>query len=300
MWFKNLILYRLKTWNVNAEMLEQGLAKLALQPCSGLDMQTRGWVPPKADTESLVHSFGPQMLISLGVEKKLLPATVINQFAKAKAADIEEQQGYKPGRKQMKEIKEQVTDDLLPRAFAIRRKSYAWIDPVGGWMVVDAASTAKAEEIMEMLHKAVDGIAFAPVMTQTSPVAAMTGWLSGNPLPANFTIDQDCELRSRGESGATVRYVRHSLDEEEVMKHIRGGKEATRLGLTWADRISFVLQENLQLKRIAPLDLLKEQAGEQEQDDSFDTDFVIMSGELRKMIPAVLDMLGGEAQGLSA
>ena len=300
MWFKNLILYRLKTWNVNAEILEQGLTKLALQPCSGLDMQTRGWVPPKADTEALVHSFGPQMLISLGVEKKLLPATVINQFAKAKAADIEEQQGYKPGRKQMKEIKEQVTDDLLPRAFAIRRKSYAWIDPVGGWMVVDAASTAKAEEIMEMLHKAVDGIAFAPVMTQTSPVAAMTGWLSGNPLPANFTIDQDCELRSRGESGATVRYVRHSLDEEEVMKHIRGGKEATRLGLTWADRISFVLQENLQLKRIAPLDLLKEQAGEQEQDDSFDTDFVIMSGELRKMIPAVLDMLGGEAEGLPA
>lgn len=300
MWFKNLILYRLKTWNINAQVLEERLARLALQPCGGLDMQTRGWVPPKGDGEALVYSFGPQLMISLGVEKKLLPATVINQFAKAKAADIEEQQGYKPGRKQMKEIKEQVTDELLPRAFAIRRKTCAWIDPVGGWMVVDAASVGKADELIEMLHKTVDGIAFGPVMAQTSPVAAMTGWLSGNALPANFTIDQDCELRSRGDSGATVRYVRHTLEEDEVRKHICGGKEATRLGLTWADRISFVLHENLQLKRIAPLDLIKEDMAGQEQDDSFDTDFVIMTGELRKMIPAVLNMLGGEAEGLSA
>ena len=300
MWFKNLILYRLKAWNINAEVLEERLAKLALQPCAGLDMQTRGWVAPKGDGESLVHTFGPQLLISLGVEKKLLPATVINQFAKIKAADLEEQQGYKPGRKQMKEIKEQVTDELLPRAFAIRRKTYAWIDPIGGWMVVDAASTGKADEILEMLHKAVDGIAFGPVMTTTSPVASMTGWLSGSPLPAGFTIDQDCELRSRGESGATIRYVRHTLEEEEVTKHIRGGKEATRLGLTWADRISFVLHENLQLKRIAPLDLIKDDMAGQEQDDSFDTDFVIMTGELRKMIPAVLELLGGEAEGLAA
>lgn len=296
MWFKNLTLYRLKTWNINAVILEERLQRLSLQPCSGLDMQSRGWVPPKGENEPLVHTLGPQLLISLGVEKKLLPSTVINQFAKARAAEIEEQQGYKPGRKQMKEIKEAVTDDLLPRAFALRRKTYAWIDPAGGWMAVDASSVGKADEMIEMLHKSLDGIAFAPVMTAMSPVTAMTGWLSGNALPGNFTIDQDCELRSRGETGATVRYVRHSLEDEEIRKHIKAGKEATRLGLTWADRISFVLHENLQLKRIAPLDLIKDLAAEHDQDDSFDTDFAIMSGELGKMLPAVIELLGGETQ----
>lgn len=294
MWFKNLILYRLKTWNINADVLDDRLQRLALQPCSGLDMQSRGWVPPKAENEPMVHRFGQQLLISLGVEKKLLPATVINQFAKERAAELEERQGFKPGRKQMKEIKEAVTDELLPRAFAIRRKTYAWIDPVNGWMVVDAANMGKADELIEMLHKSVDGIAFSPVATTLSPVAAMTGWLSGNPLPANFTIDLDCELRSRGNSGATVRYVKHSLEEDEVQKHIKGGKEVTRLGLTWADRVSFILQENLQLKRVAPLDLIKDIAAEHDQEDSFDTYFVIMSGELGKMLPAVVDLLGGE------
>lgn len=296
MWFKNLLIYRLQQWELTPATLKEKITQRVLQPCSGLDMLSRGWVSPKGDNEPLVHVLGSQILISLGVEKKLLPSTVITQFAKARALDIEEQQGYKPGRKQMKEIKEAVTDELLPRAFAIRRKTYIWIDPVDGWMVVDAANVGKADEVIEMLHKTLDNIAFAPVMTSISPVAAMTGWLSGNDIPVNFTIDQDCELRSRGETAATVRYVRHTLEEDECRKHIKSGKEVTRLGLTWADRISFVLHENLQLKRIAPLDLIKDMAKEHDQDDTFDTDFAIMTGELKKMLPAVLDFLGGEAQ----
>ena len=296
MWFKNLVIYRLQQWDISLPALEEKLARSALQPCAGLDMQSRGWVAPKGDNEPLVHVFGSQMLIRLGIEKKLLPATVITQFAKARALDIEEQQGYKPGRKQMKEIKEAVTDELLPRAFAIRRKTSVWIDPVAGWMVVDAANVGRADEVIEMLHKTLDNIAFAPVMTAVSPVSAMTGWLSGNSISASFTIDQDCELRSRSESAATVRYVRHTLEDEEVKKHIKSGKEVTRLGLTWANRISFVLHENLQLKRITPLDLIRDIAAEHEQDDAFDTDFALMTGEFNQLLPALIDILGGAAQ----
>lgn len=240
-----------------------------------------------------MHAAGQQMMISLGVEKKLLPSTVINQFAKARAADIEEQQGYKPGRKQMKEIKEAIIDELLPRAFAIRRKNYVWIDPVNRFLVIDAASIAKADEVVEMLHKAIDGISLAFIKTQMSPSAAMTVWLSGSDTPSNFTIDQDCELRGRGDAAATVRYVRHTLDDDEVKKHIKAGKEVTKLGLTWNDRISFVLHENLQLKRITPLDSIKPEA---EESDAFDADFYLMTTELTNLLPAVFDILGGEVQ----
>ena len=295
MWFKNLLAYRLIKWDATPAVLEENLSQHVLQSCSGLEMQSRGWVSPKGDGEPLVHVLGSQMLISLGAEKKLLPSTVINQFAKSRAAEIEEQQGYKPGRKQLKQIKEAITDELLPRAFALRRKTYAWIDPVGKWLVVDAANVAKADELVEMLVKALDGISFAFIKTETSPCAAMTGWLAGNDLPAAFTIDRDCELRASGEERATVRYVRHALEAEEISKHIKAGKEVTKLAMTWNDRLSFVLHENLQLKRIAPLDFLKEQAGSSEADDVFDTDFAIMTGELKVLLPAIIDALGGEA-----
>ena len=258
-------------------------------------MQRVGWVSPKADGEPLVHLLGSQLLISLGIEKKLLPTTVINQFSKARAAEIEEQQGYKPGRKEMKEIKEALIDELLPRAFAIRSKINAWIDPEDGWMVIDAANVAKADEMVTQLVKTLEGFSVSLIKTKLSPSSAMTEWLSANEAPTSFTVDQDCELRGRGDTGATVRYVRHALELDEVSKHIKAGKEVTKMAMTWNDKLSFVMHENLQLKRIVPLDILKDQTDVSAEEDSFDTDFALMTGELKKLLPAVIDALGGSA-----
>jgi recombination associated protein RdgC len=295
MWFKNLLVYRLSKWDVTPEALEEKLSQNAIQACSAMEMQRLGWVSPKEEGQPFVHTLGSQMLICLGVEKKLLPNTVITQFSKSRAIELEEQQGYKPGRKQMKQIKEAITDELLPRAFALRRRTYAWINPVAGFMVVDAANLAKADELIEMLIKNVDGIGLAPLRTNTSPTAAMTSWLAGDDLSAAFTVDRDCELRASGEERATVRYVRHALEAEEIAKHITAGKEATRLAMTWSDRISFVLHDNLQIKRIAALDILKDQADVDGQDDAFDADFAMMSGELQKLLVDVIEALGGES-----
>jgi recombination associated protein RdgC len=296
MWFKNLIVYRLNQWDVTPEQLEEKLSEHALQACSGLEMQRIGWIPPKEGEPAFVHTQGKQMLICLGAEKKLLPASVINTICKARAVEMEEQQGYKPGRKQMKQLKEAVTDELLPRAFAVRRRSHAWIDTAAGLLVLDAANLAKADELVELLVKSVDGIAFNPLKTEISPTTAMTSWLAGEEIPSVFTIDRDCELRASGEEKATVRYVRHALEAEEIAGHIKGGKEVTKLAMTWYDRISFVLHENGQIKRLQALDLLKEQADSDARDDAFDADFALMSGELKKMLPAIIELLGGESK----
>ena len=294
MWFKNLTLYRLKKWEETPESLAEKLTKRALQSCGGADMQTVGWVSPKSESDPIIHQFGSQLLISLGIEKKLLPATVVNQFTKARATEIEEQQGYKPGRKELKEIKENMVDELLPRAFTIRSKINAWIDPVDGWMIIDAANLSKADEMVTQLTKTLDGFAVSLIKTKLSPSSTMTSWLSANEAPASFTIDQDCELRGRGESGSTVRYVKHALELDEISKHLKAGKEVTRMAMTWNDKLSFVIHENLQLKKITPLDLIKEQADINGEDDSFDTDFAMMTGELKKLIPSIVNELGGE------
>lgn len=295
MWFKNLLVYRINKWDVIPAILEEKLSQNAIQACSAMEMQRLGWVSPKEEGQPFVHTLGSQMLICLGVEKKLLPTTVINKFAKSRAAEIEEQQGYKPGRKQMKQIKEAITDELLPRAFALRRNTYAWINPIDGILVVGAANLAKADELIEMLIKTIDGISLTPVKTSTSPAATMTSWLAGDHLSSAFTIDRDCELRAAGEEKSTVRYVRHTLESEEIARHITAGKEVTRLAMTWNDKVSFVLHENLQLKRISPLDILKDQADGSDQEDMFDTDFAIMTGEVKKLLVDILDALGGES-----
>jgi recombination associated protein RdgC len=296
MWFKNLQIYRLPVpWAITAEQLEQGLAPHAFQPCSSLDMQSQGWVPPR-ENGSLVYTVNRQMLLLLGTEKKLLPASVINQVSKEKAAEIEEQQGFKPGRKQMRDIKEQVTDELLPRAFSVRRNTWTWIDPVNGWLVIDAASAAKADEVLKLLIKSVDKLPMDGLRVVQSPVAAMTAWLAADEAPSGFTVDQDTELRANGEGKATVRYVRHTLEADDVRRHIESGKQCTRLAMTWADRISFVLTESLTIKRVAPLDVIKENADStaQNDDERFDSDIMLMTGELSRMLADLAEALGGE------
>ena len=176
-------------------------------------------------------------LLTLRTEKKLLPTTVVNQVTRARAAEIEEQQGYKPGRKQLKELKEQVTEELLPRAFSIRRDTRVWIDPDNGWLAIDAAAAAKADEVRGMLFKALDPLPLVNLHVNQSPVAAMTEWLAGDAAPGGFTVDQEIELQSGSESKATVRYVRHPLDPEDLRRHIAAGKRCTRLAMTWNDRL---------------------------------------------------------------
>lgn len=297
MWFKNLQLYRLTLpVNLTSESLNLALAKLAFGPSTSMDLQNQGWASPR-DNDLLVHTVNGQFLIMLGTEKKLLPASVINQFCKAKVAELEEQQGFKPGRKQMRDLKEQVTDELLPRAFSIRRDTWAWIDPVNGWLVVDAASPTKADELLKPLLKVVNDIKLYSLRVAQSPVAAMTSWLVADEAPAGFTIDQDTELRSAGEDKAAVRYVSHTIDPEDVRRHIAAGKQCTRLALTWADRISFVLTESLAIKRVTALDVIKENSDSKMQNDEerFDSDFALMTGELNRMLSDLVAAMGGEA-----
>jgi recombination associated protein RdgC len=297
MWFKNLKIYRLSAdWAMTAEQLEDALAKHAYRGSNGLEMQSMGWIPVR-ENGGLAHAVGGQLLLSLRSEKKLLPTTVISQFAKARALEVEEQQGYKPGRKQMKEIKERVIDELLPKAFSIYRDTRVWIDPRNRWLVLDAAAAAKADEVLGMLAKSVDPFPLETLYVAQSPAACMTGWLAANEPPTNFTIDQDTELRASGDSRAAVRYVKHTLEADDVRRHIANGKQCTRLAMTWADRVSFVLTEGLDVKRVQPLDVLKEgndSSSSRDEDEKFDSDMTLMTGELAKLMAELVAALGGE------
>jgi recombination associated protein RdgC len=296
MWFKNIFIYSLPAdFNITAATLQEKLALKVLQPCGGLDKQSKGWVSCRGD-ERLVHVVNQQILFALGVEQRLLPATVINRFAKERIADIEAQQGFKVGRKQKKDIKDAVTDELLPKAFAMQRTTYAWLDPVNRRLIIDAASAAKADELLELLGKTVENFPVQLLHTELSPMAAMTDWLAGESAPAGFTIDRELELRSTGDSKSTVRYANHVLEGEEILAHIAGGKRATRLGMTWSDRISFVLTENLQIKRLDFLEIIKEQSSSvaDNEEEMFELDFALMTGELAKMVSNLTEALGGE------
>ena len=294
MWFKNLKVYRLAaSWSQTAEQLDALLAKEAFVSAGAAAPLSIGWVPPREQDGRLAYGVGGQLLCAHRTEKKLLPASVINQFVKARAVELEEQQGFKPGRKQMRDLKEEVTNSLLPRAFSLQRDTRVWIDPVNHWLVIDTASTSKAEEILSALGKAIYPFPVEPVQVTISPGAAMTDWILTGQAATNFSVDQDAELRTGGDKAAVVRYVKHALDSDEIQKHVQGGKQCSRLALTWNDRVSFVLNESLDIKRVTALDILDESDSQMPANESekFDGDFTLMCAELNGLLTSLLDAL---------
>jgi recombination associated protein RdgC len=295
MWFRNLRIFRLPAnSSIDATQFNELLSAHPLIRCGGYDMNSRGWVYPRAEGQ-FVYSVNRQWLLALGVEQKLLPTTVVRQVALDRATQIEAEQGRKVGRKELRELRDRVTDELLPKAFTQRRTTWGWIDPINGWLVVDAGSDARSDEFMESITPLIEAEVLRPLQTQVSPGTAMTNWLSAAEAPAGFSIDRDLELKSVG-GEAAIRYVRHALEGKEIQDHIGAGKIATRLGMTWNDKISFVLTDKLQLKRLGFLDILKEEAEQDAQnaDEQFDVDFALMAGELALLFRDLVAALGGE------
>ncbi|SEL32188.1 recombination-associated protein RdgC [Nitrosovibrio tenuis] len=293
MWFKNLKIYKINMLDQSLDSLDEIFAKNSLRELGSHEIEVQGWIPPKKDTDSYVYKFREHLMICLAQEKKLLPATVINQYLNLRSEAYTDQKGQKPGRKLLKEMKEAVVGDLIPKAFSLLYKTYAWIDLVHGWLVIDTTNVTKADELVSFLRKSYPDFELSSLNTKTSGSVAMTEWVITE-APTFFTVDKDCELRGSDIEKSTIRYVRHSLDSKEIQNHIRTGKEVTKLALTWNDKLSFVLTENLQVKKIIPLDILKENA--ESDEDIFDSDFAIMTGELSQLIADLVGVLDGVAE----
>jgi len=293
--FRNLQLYRLASeWTLTPGALEERLAKHPLVECIGLNPQSRGWVSPAAGTQ-FVYSQGRQMLIALGVEQKVLPGAVVKQAVAERADELAAKQGFKPGRKQLRDLKDQVIAELMPRALTKRRSTRAVIDPETGWAVIDASSPGRAEELLEVLRDSVEGLTLTLPELAQSPGAAMTQWLVAGDAPGAFDLDTECELRGNDQVKPVVRYLRHQLDGAEVRKHISEGKFATRLGLRWNNRASFVLTDKFEVKKLRFEDIEKarEDAATQSPEEQFDAEFALFAGEVRSLLADLTNAMGG-------
>lgn len=299
MWFRSMSLFRLPApWAISRETLAEQLARNTFARCASNEPRRVGWIAPRKDGD-LVHANDGHWLLALRIEERILPPAVIAEEVVERAEALADAQGYQPGRKALRELKERVIEELLPRAFTRNRTTFVWIDPAQGVLAVDG-SRSRAEDVIEALRTCLDDFPLRVIATEQSPCAAMADWLAGNDAPAGFSIDRDCELKAVGEEKATVKYVRHPLTDEdisaEIKAHLAAGKLPTKLALTWDDRISFVLTDQQEITRLTFLDILKEEAEKSSEhaEEQFDADFALMTGELSRFIAALLSALGGE------
>ncbi|MBV1776541.1 recombination-associated protein RdgC [Burkholderiaceae bacterium DAT-1] len=298
MWFKNLQLYRLDN-DIDTASLDPILAKRQFVQAGQLDRLSAGWIPPASHAPDLfAYPVAGAWMIALKTEEKILPSSVVKEEAATRIEAIEAKELRKVGKKEAKEIRERVADELLPRAFSRTRVLRAVIDPAERWIWVDTPTAAKAELILQLLRESIGSLHCRLPQTKLEPVTAMTTWLEHG-APEGFTLDADCVLKAPGDGAPQVTCRRHDLSSEEIQLHLKSGKMATQLALSFADRLSFVLGEKLQIKRLGFLDVLEDQIKTADAEDAaamFDTSATLLVEEGRALIKAIIDALDGEMQ----
>jgi len=299
MWFKNLAIYRLtEAFTLSPTELEEKLENQRFKPCGGHEEFSYGWTAPLGrSSEQLIHQSNGYMMLCATKEEKVLPSSVINEMTTEQILAKEEQEARKLSKKERTDIKDEIIFELLPRAFSFSKRTFAYIDPVGGWLIVDAASAKKAEDLISFLRKNLGSLPLVPVSTKEKPVSTLTQWLINNDAPADVLIEDECELRAPEEAGGIIRCKRQDLAAPEIKNHLDTGKQVIKLAISWSDRLSFIVDENLSIKRLKFLDLIQDQVADIETDGAeaqFDVDFTIMSQELSAFLPRLLELFGGE------
>lgn len=294
--FNNLAIYRLdQTWNMTQASAEELLQKRRFSPCPSQDHQSSGWVPP-CHEGAFIHTAGSNWLISLQTETKILPSAVIKRAVQEVVAQTTRTNGYAPGRKQIKEITENVILDLLPKAFTKLSTTQALINPQLGWLLVDASAYSKAEAFLSCLIETFDSIPLVSFKTVLSPTAAMTTWLETGSAPTGFTIDMDCDLKAVSDAPSSIRYTKYDLASQDIQTHLAEGRIPTKLAMTYNDRLSFSLIDSMLLKKLTLLDSALSSLDTQfdSPDAELAANFFLIAEELTPFLDDLGKALGGD------
>lgn len=296
-WFKQCSFYPLaKDAMPTPEAVAASLAEAEFAPCTGLDWFSEGFSAPVPFDAALVFTTNANAhRIALKKEEKVLPGAVINDILNEKVAIIEQEEARPVGRKEKMALKEQITDDLLPRAFTKSSRIEAIFDAKRGYFMVNSATATKAEAMLSKVRQALGGLEAKLPNTELSPSVLMTNWILAGEAAGNFQLDSDCVQQGTGVASPVIRMAKMDLIEEEVVNHVKNGKIVTELGLIWQERVCFVLTQDFALKRIQYLDVLQDEASEHGEDMASLTaaSQIIMVEALGALLDELIGHLGG-------
>lgn len=297
--FKNIIIYRLsRDDDLSPENIETHLAPFALTPCGSQDLAKVGWVSPMGKKgESLFHAVNGQVILCAKKEEKILPPAVISQELQKKIEKLEGEQHRKLKKTEKDSLKDEVLQSLLPRAFSRFTNTLLWIDTVNSLIIVNAASSRRAEDTLALLRKSLGSLPVVPLTMENPIELTLTEWVRSGLPPAGFTLQDEAQLKAILEEGGVISCKKQDLCGDEIATNIEAGKLVTKLALEWRERISFSLTDTGSIKKLKFNESLLEQNDDIDREDfaaRFDADTVLLTGELSALISDLINVLGGE------
>lgn len=290
MLFKAVRIYEL-TSSVNSSPanLAEKLQALEYKPCLPSMPSSMGWVPPLDEEGApLARGLNGCIMMCLKIEEKILPASVIGDALKEKIKKIETNEARRVRAKEKIMHKEETIITLLPRAFSKHSLIYGYIDTQHGWLIINNTSPKKIELFLSMFKKSVGDI--VEEIEINKPSATTTHWLKTNEYPDAFAIEKTCTMQDPNQQNRVIRCQQQDLFAPSIQSLIKDGCEVIQLGLTWHDRLSFVITEDFAIRtiRLAEDDLAEINDEIETKGQKFDADFIMMMEMFRGLFSDLL------------
>ncbi|WP_036129194.1 recombination-associated protein RdgC [Luteibacter mycovicinus] len=265
----------------------EALADYRVREPGPMEFAATGFVSPYGRTDDRLGICHENVLgFVYQVRARDLKASALNEEIAKRVEKISQEEGRKVGGRERRSIRDDVLNELLPRAMVTVSNTAGWIDLDNGWLVVDTRTRQRAEDVLTELRSALGSFPAVRLAPEESPRRLMTHWLSTLELPQGITLGDEAELRDPATAtGALVRVRRQNLDTDEIREHLRGGKQCFAVGVTVDDRLSLVLSEDLSMRSVRATDVVLDQAITEHEsvDAEIDSRFALAVLEVRAL-----------------
>ena len=305
MFFKNIfVLAFTRPFDTKALELNKLMQEQEFTPLGSTELRHFGWHESLGKGSLLTTESNGNILICARSEEKILPTAVVKDAVDEMVETLESEHGRGATKKEREQFKEDVIFELLPRAFNKVTDTHAYINVENNTIVINTPSRGKAENLLALLRKTIGTLPVISISPEGVPDEVMTEWLSIDSddrfiNSGVFSLGMEAHFNSLGDQSATAIVKNQDLLGDEVKAHLDADQYVTKIALEYDESMSFLLNDDLSIKRIKFFDVITEQNDDIDLDDlnaKLIADFTLMAGELNRMITDLHAEFGDSAK----
>jgi recombination associated protein RdgC len=294
---RNIIPFQIAPKSVARAAMQDAFSTHALTDLGPLELERVGFVPAVPGQPDLfVREVGQFAAFSIGINKKILPASVVNERLGKKVAEIAEKEGRKVNSKERKRLRDDIVTEMLKQAFVKSSRINAWIDFKNGFVFVDASSRKNAELVVSEVRKALGSFPAIPHEPAIDVTVQGTfyEWLRNESATEQMALGDECVLASE-ETTWAGKHV--NLCGTEVSEHLDAGSMPKRLGLSFDDRSTFLLDDELVVRKFKLTDVAVDSVSWEGEDaiGMYDTGLALVAGEVERLFAHLKELFRFQA-----
>ena len=294
--FRNLRFYRVTSpWPESEEKLSEMLAENAFTPCGSFAERSAGWEALGSnENDPLCRRLNGADLFQLRTQSRVLPVAAINEALEERVAEFRTRMELEPTRAEVRRLKEETRDKLLPTSLVKSERSRACFIHSESLLVIDVGTISKAEWVIDQIRACFDEFYCTPLTFNNSPGDLLTGIFMGD-SPLGFSLGRECRMQDVKDTKSVVTWRDFELSDHSIRQHVVEGMRITHLGVGFDEVMTCVIdQEGI----VSKVKFIEGEAVDQWGEDpqaKMDADFVLLTGAVRRLMEDLKKLLGGFA-----